>query len=140
MKIHISGKSDYRFIATNPDNGYQISVGASKAIGGDESGFRPMQLLLVAMGSCAVIDVVSILGKSRMAFDSVDVEVDGEKVEGVVPTPFKTIQARFTVRGHNLDKEKVERAVKLSVEKYCSVAASLDPKIRIEAIAEILES
>jgi putative redox protein len=139
MKIHVRGTPDFRFEAKNPENGYAFSIGASKSIGGDESGFRPMQIVLAAIGSCAGIDVVSILKKSRVEFDALDIEVEGERVDAV-PAPFKRIVARFTVRGKGVDKAKVEKAVNLSVEKYCSVAASLDPTIRVEAISETAES
>jgi putative redox protein len=138
MKIHLRGTPDFRFEAENPDNGYAFSIGASKSIGGDESGFRPMQLLLTALGSCAGIDVINILNKSRVNFTALEVEVEGDRKEGT-PSPFKTIRARFIVRGHDVDRAKAEKAVSLSVEKYCSVASSLDPSIRIETVTEIKE-
>ena len=139
MKITIHGTPDFRFEAKNPDNGYAFSIGASKSIGGDESGFRPMQIVLAALGSCAGIDIVNILKKSRQDFDALDIEIEGEREPGAVPAPFKSIKARYIVRGRNLDKAKVDRAVQLGVEKYCSVGASLNPSIRVEAVAEIVE-
>jgi len=136
MKITVTGSPDFKFEAKNPDNGYAFSIGASKSIGGDESGFRPMQLLLAAMASCAGIDVVNILKKSREPFESLEIEVEGDRKEGT-PSPFKTIRARFIVHGKGLNLAKAEKAVKLAVEKYCSVVSSLDPAIKVVATAEI---
>ena len=136
MKVTVHGTPDFHFEAKNPDNGYTFSVGASKSIGGDESGFRPMQLLLAAMATCAGIDVVNILKKSREPFESLEVEMDGERKEGT-PSPFKSIQARFIVHGKGLNVAKAQKAVKLAVEKYCSVVSSLDPAIKVEALTEI---
>lgn len=137
MKISLHGTPDFRFEAKNPDNGYTFAIGASKSIGGDESGFRPMQLVLAAAASCAGIDVVSILKKSRVDFDSVDVDVEGDRKEGGIPSPFTRLKLVFRVAGRAVDRAKAEKAVSLSVEKYCSVVASLDPSIRVEHRTEI---
>lgn len=139
MKIRLRGTPDFKFEAINPENDYAFSFGASRSLGGDESGFQPMQILLVALAGCAGIDVVNILKKSRVEFDAIEIEVDGERLPDVTPSPFTHIRAVFRVRGKGVDLGKVQKAVSLSVEKYCSVIASLDPKIRIEAIAETAE-
>jgi putative redox protein len=133
MKIRLSGTPDLKFEAINPENDYAFSIG------GDGSGFPPMQILLVALAGCAGIDVVNILKKSRVEFNAIEIEVDGERKPDAAPSPFTRIHAVFRVRGKGVDLAKVQKAVNLSVEKYCSVIASLDPKIRIEAIAEAAE-
>ncbi len=138
MKIQLRATPDFHIESKNPDNGYAFSIGASKTIGGDESGMRPMQVLLAALGGCSGIDVINILKKSRVDFDTLDVEIDGDRRPGE-PSPFEHIRLRFTVRGRSVEKAKLDRAVKLSLEKYCSVAASLDPKIRIETVTEVTE-
>ncbi len=140
MKISLHGTPDFRFEAKSPDNGYSFRIGASKSIGGDESGFRPMQLVLAAAASCAGIDVINILKKSRVDFDAVDVDVEGDRKQGGVPTPFTAIRLVFRVTGRSVDKAKAEKAVSLSVEKYCSVISSLDPAIKVEAVTEVEEA
>lgn len=131
MKIFLEGTPDFRFLSQAAD-GTRLEIGASKAIGGDESGFRPMQLVLAAMGSCAGIDVVNILKKSRVEFASLGIEVEGRRKEGAIPSPFTEVRITFMVRGgKETDLPKAEKAVSLGVEKYCSVAASLDPNIRV---------
>lgn len=131
MKIYLEGTPDFHFNSKAAD-GTRLEIGASKAIGGDESGFRPMQLVLAAMGSCAGIDVVNILKKSRVEFTSLGIEVEGQRKEGAIPSPFTAVRIHFMVRGgKESDLPKAEKAVSMGVEKYCSVAASLDPDIRV---------
>lgn len=138
MKVTLTGTPDFKFQATN-DQGHAIGIGASKAIGGDESGFRPMQLVLAAAGSCAGIDVVNILKKSRVQFADLGIEVEGRRLEGATPSPFTDIHVKFIVKGgKEEDRAKAEKAAALGVEKYCSVAASLDKSIKVSHSTEIV--
>ena len=140
MKITLHGTPDFRFEAKSPDNGYAFSIGASKGIGGDESGFRPMQVMLASLGGCSGIDVINILKKLRVDFDSVDVGVEGDREAGKEPSPFTRVKLTFTVTGRGVELAKVEKAVKLSVEKYCSAIASLNPTIVIESESVVVEA
>lgn len=128
MRINLKRiDSDFNFEASNED-GNTVSIDASTGIGGANKGMRPMQLLLAAIGSCSAIDIVSILCKQKQEIIFFDIEVDAERedilVEGV--SLFKTIEVHFILKG-NIDVNKVERAVKLSMEKYCSVSKILEP-------------
>jgi putative redox protein len=140
MNITLHGTPDFKFEAKSPDNGYTFSIGASKAIGGDESGFRPMQVMLASLGGCSGIDVINILKKLRVDFDSVDITIDGDREAGKEPSPFTRVKFTFTVTGRGVETAKVEKAVKLSVEKYCSAIASLNPAIVVETGIEIKEA
>jgi putative redox protein len=140
VQITLRGTPDFRFEAKSPDNGYAFSIGASKGIGGDESGFRPMQVMLASLGGCSGIDVINILKKQRVDFDAVDVEVEGDRTPGAEPSPFTRVKLTFKVTGRAVEPAKVEKAVKLSVEKYCSAIASLNPGITIETATEIVDA
>lgn len=85
---------------------------------------RPMQALLLALGTCSGIDIVMILGKQREAFQSFEMVVTGEREEGVVPALWKTAHILFRLTG-DISMEKAERAADLSINKYCSVAETL---------------
>ena len=131
------GTPDFHFTARSHD-GSVLEMGASASIGGDESGFRPMQVLLISLAGCSAIDVVNILRKSRVDFSSVDIEVDGDRKESspgvaAIPAPFTRIHLKFHIHGRDIDRAKAEKAVALSLEKYCSVSASLDPAIQVTA-------
>jgi putative redox protein len=90
----------------------------------------PVQALLLAGASCTGIDVVLILEKMRINLRSLRIECRGERREAH-PRRFEALQYTFVASGDGLDRDKLERAVALSVEKYCSVLASLAPDIRV---------
>jgi putative redox protein len=130
MQVTVKATADMQFSATAP-NGTVCALGASQAVGGDGSGFRPMELLLASLASCSAIDAVLILKKMQVAFSHIDIEVQGERVEGT-PSPYKTIHILFKVRKADAaNLAKAQKAVGLSVEKYCSVGSSLDPNIKV---------
>lgn len=91
---------------------------------GDGPGVGPMQMLLLGLGGCAMVDLVEILQKQRQSMQQVEVEIDGERAGGT-PNPWRAIHLHFIITGSDLDGHKVERAVNLAVEKYCSVQATL---------------
>jgi putative redox protein len=105
---------------------------------GPAAGPGPAELLLVAGGSCAAWDVVEILRKGRQDVTGIDVAVDGEQ-EAEMPWTFRRVVLRFTVRGHGLSVPKVERAVALSVERYCSVLSTVAAAATIEHRTDVVE-
>ena len=98
----------------------------------------PMELLLLAVGSCTGVDVVSILGKKRERVTGYHVEVRGERREEH-PRAYTRIEVRHVLRGHNLSERAVAQAIELSDTKYCSVAATLRPAAEIVTSYEIVE-
>lgn len=100
------------------DNGQNV-VMASGA-----PGVGPMQMLLLGLGGCASIDVVDILRKQRQPLEALEVAVSGER-SAAMPRPWETIHMHFIVTGADLDPTRVQRAIDLSVEKYCGVHATL---------------
>lgn len=136
MKVTLTGTPDFKFKA-KAGNGYAFDIGASKSIGGDESGFRPMELVLAGVASCAGIDIVNILKKSRVEFTGMDIEVNGDRKPDAMPSPFTGIEIVYKIHGPGIDRAKAERAVSLALEKYCSVSASLDPNIKVSAKTEL---
>lgn len=104
--------------------GHLIQTDTSLANGGTDFGFRPMQLLLVALGSCSAIDLVSILNKQRQKIDDFSIEIHGEREKEVVPSLWKSVSVAFHLTGE-IDSDKAEKAAALSMEKYCSVAETL---------------
>ncbi|MCC9166842.1 OsmC family protein [Pontibacter harenae] len=114
---------DFHFQATGA-SGVAINIDGSPEIGGHNAGARPMELLLMGLGGCSAIDVIQILKKQRQQIDSFDIQVTAERTPGEVPSLFKSINIHF-ILGGPLDKEKVKKAIDLSLDKYCSVAAIL---------------
>lgn len=116
--------------------GGSLIVDGSPDIGGEGRGMRPMELLLSALASCAAMDVVHILRKQRQDLQHLAIKIEGERTDGV-PAPYRRIKLVFQARGV-VDDHKLQRAVQLGVEKYCSVGASLDPNIEVRWEAQLL--
>ncbi len=117
--------------------GHTIQIDAPAPIGTDQ-GMNPMALLLVALGGCTGMDVINILTKERKAVSSLSVEVSSERAPEI-PTVYTEIQLTFKIKGHQLTREVVERAVALSEEKYCSVGIMLSKTAKMKTIIEIEE-
>ncbi len=92
--------------------------------GGHGTGLRPMQTLLSALGACSGVDIVMIFNKQKEYIDLFEMVIDGEREDGKEPALWKTIHIVFKFKG-SMTKEKAEKACALSIDKYCSVAATL---------------
>jgi putative redox protein len=114
---------DYGFEARDAMN-HTVQMDTSPETGGDNFGVRPMQSLLLALGGCSGIDIISILKKQRLRIDSFKAIIEGEREPGVEPSLWKKINVQFLLGG-NMDADKAKRACQLSIEKYCSVAETL---------------
>jgi len=137
MQIHLKRQNkQVHFEASNSD-GQTVQLDGSPAIGGEGKGMRPMELLLTSVASCSVFDVVNILTKQREPVQDVQVEATAERAETGDAKPFTSMHFKFLLKG-KINQQKADRAVSLSVEKYCSVGASLDPNIPItyEAVVQ----
>ena len=108
-------------------------------IGGKNAGARPMELLLMGLGGCTSIDLILILKKQRQPLEDIKIEVTGEReqIAGTEMKPFKKINIHYKLYG-TLDPAKVEKAISLSMEKYCSATAQLRPSAEITHSYEIL--
>jgi putative redox protein len=130
MKIELSRQDDaYHMQAVNED-GCTVDTDGAEKIGGSNKGMRPMQLLLVGIGSCSSIDVISILKKMKQPLEDIKITVTAEREENKAPALFTDIHVHFRMYGE-MDEEKAERAVHLSMEKYCSVTRILEKTANI---------
>ena len=102
--------------------GHTITMDGAPDIGGRNLASRPMEVLLMGMGGCTAIDVVSMLKKQRQDIEAVEVSLVAERAEDH-PKVYTSVKLVYTVRGRKLNKALVERAVSLSDEKYCSATA-----------------
>jgi len=125
-KARISSAGEGRFVAIVPSGHAQVIT----SNGNDLGAATPMELLLIAVGTCTAIDVESILGKKREKVTDYKIEVHGDRREEY-PKSFTKIYVKHILRGHHLSEEAVKRAIELSDEKYCSVAATLRPTAEI---------
>ena len=119
------------------ESGHQVVMDRSPDVGGQNLGSRPMEMLLLGLGGCAMIDVVLILRKARQAFTDIRVEINAERASEV-PKVFTRIHLHFVVAGKQLDSRRVDRAISLSAQKYCSATKMLDSVAQITHDFEIL--
>lgn len=120
--------------------GHSVVIDSDSEHGGENTGFRPMELLLIALGGCTGMDVVNILKKMKKDVRSLVIKVRGERAEDY-PRYYKSIEIVYEITGSGLDKDSVEKAIKLSEEKYCSVSANLsNKKSEIKTSYKIIES
>ena len=105
-------------------NGHTIKIDTSPETGGTNFGVRPMQMLLMGLGGCSGIDIVSILKKQRQQIAGFKISIEGEREKGKEPSLWEDITIVFELKG-DVDPAKARRACELSMEKYCSVAETL---------------
>ena len=138
MKARVKLAEGMTFVAES-GSGHAIVVDASPDVGGKNLGARPMELVLMGLGTCSAIDVVHMLRKGRQAVTDCVVELDAERA-ATDPMVFTRIRLRYVVTGRALATAQVERAIKLSKEKYCSATAMLAKTAEIEVDFEVREA
>jgi putative redox protein len=120
-------------------SGHDLVMDASPDVGGTESGVRPMELLMVGLGGCTGMDVISILRKMRQDVTAYDVRVSGEQASEH-PHVFTSIQVEHVVRGRALKEDMVRRAIELSATRYCPAAAMLGQAARIDFTYRLVDA
>ena len=118
-----------RFVGES-GSGHAIVMDAPVENGGANTGMTPMELLLAAIGGCSGMDVASMLKKKRLIVSDIEIKVNGEKA-AEDPKRYTDIQLEFIVTGKSLPEEAVKKAIDLSMDKYCSVKATLEGSAKI---------
>jgi len=137
-EIKIKWTGEVQFVASD-ERGHSVVMDIPVEKGGGGTGFKPSDLLPIALGGCSAVDVVRILQKKRQDLKSMEVTVGWEQ-EQEFPQYFKKIHLSYRIVGKGIKKEAVERAIELSEEKYCSVGATLKPRAEISSSYVIEEA
>ena len=122
--------------ATNPE-GNSVDIDGAPKIGGENAGFRPMQMVLAAVAGCTSMDLLGILEKQRQDVEEYSITATGEREERGTVTPFKSINLHFELTGI-LDEAKCRKAIDLALYKYCSVGAMLQSSVKIDYTLAII--
>jgi putative redox protein len=138
MKATIKWLDGVSFVGES-ESGHAVVLDGPPDAGGRNIGMRPMEMVLVGMGGCTAFDVVSILQKARQPVTDCRVELVAERADEI-PKVFTRIHVHFVVSGHGLKEAQVERAVKLSAEKYCSASIMLGKTAAITHDFEIIDA
>ncbi len=136
MKATVTWIQDFRFIGI-PPSGHAVVMDASPAAGGGNAAPRPLELLLLGLGGCTGMDVVSILVKMRKEVAALEIVLEAEQGREH-PRKLDRVTMTYRLRGTGLDGESVRRAIELSQEKYCTVGATLKSQVAIDWRFEVL--
>jgi len=118
--------------------GHEVVMDAAPEVGGSDAGPRPMEMLLVGLGGCTGMDVISILRKMHQHVSGYQIRLSGERATDH-PKIFTSISVEHVVRGRDLSADAVKRAVELSATRYCSAAAMLNRAARVEETYRVID-
>ena len=138
MNAKVSWQKKMSFVGKAEGSGFSLPIDTTVEQGGEDSGFRPMELILLGLAACTAMDVISILEKKRQKVSNFEVLVNGERSE-THPKVFTHILVEYVVTGDNIDPTAVSRSVELSVTKYCSAYAMLSKAVKIEHKITVLQ-
>lgn len=137
MDAKVTLQQRMSFTAT-AESGFRLNMGATPDLGGDDDGFRPMELVLLGLAGCTAMDVISILRKKRQHVTGFEVQAHAERAEAH-PKVFTDVTIKYIVEGINIDPAAVIRAIELSETKYCPAQAMLVQAVPIKHEYEIVE-
>jgi putative redox protein len=120
-------------------NGHKIVIDADPAVGGQDKGPRPKPFMLLALGGCTAMDVISILKKMRVEVDSFNVRVEGDLTDEH-PKHFYKMHVIYEFTGKNLPMDKLKTAIELSEERYCGVSATYKKALELTSEIKVTES
>ncbi len=118
------------------ESGHSLIIDGSPEIGGRNLGVRPMEMILMGLGGCTTMDILTILRKKRQNITDCVIEIDSQRRD-TIPKIFSKIHLHFIITGDNLNEKHVQQAVQLSAEKYCSVSEMLKHSVEISYDYEI---
>lgn len=137
MKSKVKWLDNMTFVGESA-SGHAVVMDGPAEFGGRNLGIRPMEMLILGLGGCSCFDVMLILKKSRQQVEHCEVELDYDRAQEN-PKVYTRIHMHFIVTGSNLDAKKVEKAISLSAEKYCSASVMLGKTAEITHDFEIRE-
>ena len=138
MKCRVKWLDHMTFVGES-GSGHSVVMDGSPDAGGRDLGIRPMEMLLLGLGGCTAFDVISILRKSRQNVIDCEINIEAERATEI-PKVFTQIHLHFVVSGRELKADRVEKAVNLSADKYCSASQMLGKVATITHDFEIVEA
>jgi putative redox protein len=128
VKVNWNNKLSFTGIS---ESGFTLPLDADASVGGEDTGFRPMELIAIGLAGCTGMDTVSILKKKGQDVTNFEVQVKAERADEY-PKVFTHIYLEYIVEGHNINPAAVERSIELSATKYCPAQAMLSKACKIE--------
>ena len=130
MKIKVNRLDNAFHLKASNELGRAIEMDGAPKIGGSDKAARPMEVLLMSLAGCSSMDVLDILSKQRQHVEDYRIEIDAEREKEKTPALFTDVHVHFILKG-DLNEKKVERAIRMSMETYCSVTKILEKTAHI---------
>ena len=121
------------------DTGFSLPIGANPQVGGDNDGFRPMELIAIGIAGCTAMDVISVLQKKRQNVTAFEVQLHSQQAQDY-PRVFTQIEIEYLISGDDIDETAVQRAIELSENKYCPAQAMFNQILSIKLSYNILQT
>ena len=137
MDVKVIWSAGLTFTGT-ADSGFTVPMGADQSVGGDNDGFRPLELFAIGLAGCTAMDVISILQKKRQTITDFEVQIQADRADEH-PRTFSKIQIEYLVTGKNVQEAALQRAIELSETKYCPAQAMLKEVVPISSTFRIIE-
>ncbi|MDG1875335.1 MAG: OsmC family protein [Mariniblastus sp.] len=138
MKARVKWIDHMSFVGES-GSGHSVVMDGSPDHGGRNVGVRPMEMILLGLGGCSAFDVIKILKKTRQRVVDCEVKLEAERSESV-PSVFTKIKLIYVITGTDVSQQQADRAVKLSMEKYCSVTKMLEGTVKIRYEVQIVSA
>jgi len=137
MKIYLKRVNNaVRFEASN-ERGHTVMIEGGRSVGGEDQAPYPTELLMMSQAACTAVDIVELLNKMRQPVQHLEIELDGQRAQDQIPKLFTTIHLHYKLYG-NIQPAKADKAISLSVEKYCTVSKMIDHIAKITYTFEII--
>ncbi len=138
IKANVKYVDGLKFVGV-ADSGHAVVMDGSPKYGGSDHGPRPMELLLMGLGGCTGMDVAYVLRKKKQNVEGIEISIEGEMAEQD-PARFTDVKLKYTVKGKGITKEAVERAIKLSMDRYCPVKGTFEGSANVGWSFEVVET
>lgn len=138
MKIYLRRINQTIRFEANNERGHKVYIDGSKRFGGEDSAPSPTEYLLMSQAGCTAIDVVELLKKMHQPLSHIELEAEAQQAQDRVPKVFTHIHIHYKLFGA-IKPEKAEKAINLSLEKYCTVSKMIDHMVRITHSFEIID-
>lgn len=130
MNASVNWKGNLSFTGT-ADTGFEVPLGARPEVGGDNDGFRPMELMAISLAGCTAMDVISILEKKRQQITGYRVDVEADRAQEH-PKVFTAARIAYHITGHDVSEDAVRRSIELSASRYCPAQSMLGELMPID--------
>jgi putative redox protein len=138
MKVFLRKINNRVLFEASNSRGHTINIEGSRDIGGEDSAPSPTELLLMSQAGCTAIDVVELLKKMRQPLEHLEIETEGHRAQDQVPKIFTGIHLHYKIYG-NVQPEKADKAISMSIEKYCTISKMIDQVARLTYSFEVIK-